>query len=358
MTIDLAPQHQAWERAEAAITITNTHRYPIVIDRVKLLVHGAPDVLDARERLALRALESESGKLSLRGTYLEDEPGPQARAPSPPRWRWAGDQEVEAIQLLPPGASRTWKASFRARESGTLRGSVAYARLDRPVTHWRVTGRKLAEPARVGGEPAFGERPVAVEVLQLEQQRGVPADPGRIDWPPPGRPAADAPAPRLVIMTPRDLAALPQALAIGEARFTVAPPAFDLASARARARVADGPYTRLVGADAWALRDGDRTALVRADSVVWVHGDPSALIEQLNDQGSARLILYTGAHKPDPHGLARWVRDRLKLKVDSVAEKGGTHGAAVTLDAGSAMSFLAGLSRWKLRIDGTRLVPR
>ena len=64
----------------------------------------------------LEAGAGEDGALTVDGTLLVEDIGPEARLPSPPRWSFAGDAEVTYAPIVPPGAS--WRAPSIRRGKG------------------------------------------------------------------------------------------------------------------------------------------------------------------------------------------------------------------------------------------------
>jgi hypothetical protein len=295
------------------------------------------------------ASKVEGGGLALDGAYEVDDPGPAARAPLPPRWRWTGDVRVASRPVLSPGETFTVAASVRATDANApLAATFAYAVLPRGAGLLRLTRFEVV-PEPAGGTPGLGgpRQVTAARAHGLLSPSASVVDGAQPVAPPESREAAIAP-PALYpyALHAEAVAGLTRATVHAGATIEIARPAFDLPAARAAGKVATGEAAYVPALRAWMLCDGAASRLVSPTAVVEVAGRACRLAEAIADAGAATVSLDRA---PDPAALGAAL-DAAGVRVASRARKGGGKSVDARVEPATLRAFLEVLARARLRI--------
>ncbi len=354
---------QPWSMAKVKIKIKNRSRTPVILQQLSLKTSGGTAVFNESDLQKQPAIVGPD-ELRIEGTYFVDEVGAQARRPGRSYWRWSGKDELTVFTLLMPLQERSWKGRFRARyEVGDeFRAVVKYipvpddfryfrkvkiqrTRLRKPVRQGKMVGRWKHTVHFAKATTAPGQPGTALEA---------PADPGRRakknkrrkkqaraleTWAAPSSYLDSLPSKTSTSTKP-----------LGLRRF-----AFDIGTARAKAKIAKGPYTRAVDAGVWVLFGKGKSWVVSRDEVIPVEGNALPFANRLNAGRRQPVFLFRAAPSKDHDGLVSFFK-RERFRVKARREKDGTFTGVLELESAKFVSFLKLLARRKLRVDGVDAV--
>jgi hypothetical protein len=354
---------EPWSKVSVVVSVKLDWNTPVLITEVSLVTDTGVEV--ARPQVSrLLPAEVTPEAIEIRGAFLVEQLGAEARAPAPPHWEWQGAGQAALVTVLQPQQSMRWEGSFRARpEAGaSLRARVRYAVADPQVPLFQSAGMTLdMDPTDPGPSPRAGSRWVE------RKHQGFKFKPAAR----PLKTGAQSPVIRDQLWGGleagnEDITLYQYALAAdafgrlemyeedAQQPFSLASLAFGLEQARQRCGMATGPATRSVEANLWVLADQATTCLASEQKVAKVPGDAIALADALNDRGKVQVQVGR-AREPDP-GLVSRFRDA-GFEVRTEPQKDGTQSVELEVPAALLGTFLETLASAGLAVDGNHIGP-